>query len=99
MLTAPQRRRRRRNIKKLTIPMIPQLMKNLLLILIVYLFLMLRLKMVLNLIMIMRRMILLYYKKKKHLTNAKDILKKILLEEIMGRKDNLGYRNQCPSQL
>ena len=58
-----------------------------------------KLKMVLNLINIIRRMILLKYKKKKHPTSARDILEKTLLQEDMGRKENHGYRNQCPSQV
>ena len=41
----------------------------------------------------MRIMIHLNNDKKKHLTSIRDILEKTLLQEDMGRKEKLGYRN------
>src|SRR4051812_45159218 len=73
-------KRRKRNIRRLKIPMILLQMKSQLLIRTVYLSPMLRLKMVLNLkIKIMRRMIRLKFEKKKHLTNVRGTLKKSFL--------------------
>src|ERR1041385_1154938 len=81
--------RRRRSTKKLTIPMIQ----------IVYLPLMLRLKTVLSLKRMMKRMIHLKFEKKKHPTNARNTLGKILSQEDMGRNENHGYRNPCRFQV
>src|ERR1041385_715651 len=81
-------RRRRRSTKKLTIPMIQ----------IVYLPPMLRLKTVLSLKTIVKRMIHLKFEKKKHPTNARNTLEKILSQEDMERNENHGYRNPCPFQ-
>src|SRR3954468_12490853 len=68
-------KRRKRNIRRLTIPMILLQMKSQLLIPTVYLSPVLRLKTVLNLkIKIMRRMIRVKFERKKHLTNAKGTL-------------------------
>src|ERR1044071_877621 len=74
------RRRRRRSTKKLTIPMIQ----------IVYLPPMLKLKTVLSLKRIVKRMIHLKFEKKKHPTNARNTLEKILSQEHMGRNENNG---------
>ena len=60
---------------------------------------MLRLKTVLSPIKIMRRKIHLKYKKKKHPTSARSILESTSSQEDMGRKENLGYINPCPSQV
>jgi len=93
-------RKRRRNTRRLTIPMILLQMKSQLLIPTVYLSPMLRLKTVLNLkVIIMRRMIRLKFEKKKHLTNVRGTLKKTSSQENMGRKENHGYRNPCPFQV
>src|SRR3954465_4982367 len=94
-----QRRRRGRNIRKLTIPMTLLLIKTLLLIQKTYLPPMLRLKMVLNLKKMLKRMIHLRFEKKKHPTNVKSILEKISLQEDTGRNENHGYRNPCPFQV
>src|ERR1041385_6038920 len=80
---------RRRSTKKLTIPMIQ----------IVYLPPMLRLKTVLRLKRMVKRMIHPKFEKKKHPTNARNTLEKILSQEDMGRKENHGYRNPCPFQV
>src|ERR1041385_841512 len=93
------RRRRRRSTKKLTIPMIPLQVKSLLLIQIVYLPPMLRLKTVLSLKRIVKRMIHPKFEKKKHPTNARNTLEKILSQEDMGRNENHGCRNPCPFQV
>src|ERR1041385_7304752 len=82
-------RRRRRSTKKLTIPMIQ----------IVYLPPMLRLKTVLILKSMVKRMIHPKFEKKKHPTNARNTLEKILSREDMGKNENHGYRNPCPFQL
>src|SRR3954463_4281032 len=93
-------KRRKRNIRRLTIPMILLQMKSQLLIPTVYLSPMLRLQMVLNLkIKIMRRAIRLKFKKKKHLTNVRGTLKKTSSQENMGRKENHGCRNPCTFQV
>src|SRR4051812_18921476 len=60
---------------------------------------MLRLKTVLNLKKMLKRMIHLRFEKKKHLTSARSILEKTSLREYMGRNENHGYRNLCPSQV
>src|SRR4051812_34535170 len=70
--------------------------KSLLLIQIVYLSPMLKLKTVLNLRKIMKRKIHLKYKKKKHLTIARNTLERTSLKEDMAMKENHGCRNACP---
>src|ERR1044071_6348400 len=82
-------RRRRRSTKKLTITMIQ----------IVYLPPMMRLKTVLSLKRMVKRMIHPKFEKKKHPTNARNTLEKILSQEDMGRNENHGYRNPCPFQV
>src|SRR4051812_11101233 len=99
LLALPRRKRRRRKTRKLTTPMIPLPVKNLLLTLTAYLPPMLKLKTVLSSKRTRRRMILPRCEKKKHPTNAKSILDKTSSQEEMGRKENHGYRNPCPFQV
>src|SRR3954471_8977193 len=73
-------------------------MKNLLLTQTTYLPPMPRPKTVLNLKKMLKRMIHLRFENKKHLTSARSILEKTLLQEDMGRKENHGCRKYMPFQ-
>src|ERR1041385_3486094 len=93
-------RRKRRNTRRLTIPMILLQVKSQLLILTAYLPPMLKQKTMPSLKKkTLRRMIHPRQGKKKHPINARGILKKTSSQEDMGRKENHGYRSPCPFQV
>src|ERR1041385_4459713 len=95
-----RRKRRRRNTRRLTIPMILSQVKSQLLILTAYLLPMLKQKTTPSLKKrARRRMIHPKYEKKKHPINARSTLEKTSSQEDMGRKENHGYRNPCPFQV
>src|SRR4051812_22492697 len=61
---------------------------------------MLKLKTVLSPKKMLKKMIhLRFKKKKKNLTSVRSTLEKTSLQEDMGRKENHGCRNPCPSQV